>query len=82
MGGELTYRHLKEPRSSLVRELHSQQRVERRLNPSARDRERAREIAEFGGEAGGGHPMDEDPEPADDRQRNGKRRSSHHDRSF
>jgi hypothetical protein len=51
---EATFRHLKEPRSSLVRELHAQQRVERKLNPSARDQERAKEMAEFSG-AGTNH---------------------------
>lgn len=70
-----------------MRELHAQQRVERKLNPSARDQERAREMAEFGvAPVGKDHvmadPTDHDPEQLDDRQRNGKRRSSHHDRSF
>ena len=46
-GGFCNFMHLKEPRSSLVRELHAQQRVERKLHPSARDQERAREIADF-----------------------------------
>ncbi|EFP84443.2 uncharacterized protein PGTG_10163 [Puccinia graminis f. sp. tritici CRL 75-36-700-3] len=46
-GGFCNFMHLKEPRSSLVRELHAQQRVERKLHPSIRDQERAKEIAEF-----------------------------------
>jgi len=53
-GGFCNFMHLKEPRSSLVRELHAQQRVERKLNPSARDQERAKEMAEFSGGGGGG----------------------------
>lgn len=48
-GGFCNFMHLKEPRSSLVRELHAQQRVERKLHPSARDQERAKEMAEFSG---------------------------------
>lgn len=32
-----------------MRELHAQQRVERKLHPSARDQERAKEMAEFSG---------------------------------
>ncbi|KAH9455410.1 hypothetical protein MJO29_012191 [Puccinia striiformis f. sp. tritici] len=46
-GGFCNFMHLKEPRSTLVRELHAQQRVERKLNPSERDQERAKEMAEF-----------------------------------
>lgn len=76
-------RHLKEPRSSLVRELHAQQRVERRLNPSARDQERAREMAEFSlaptKDRQMADPSDFEPEHADDRRRNGRHRGSHHD---
>lgn len=47
-------RHLKHPRGQLVRDLHAQQRVERRVNPSAKDQERAKEMAEFNEKYGGG----------------------------
>ena len=40
-------RHLREPPTEMVKELHQQQRVQRKLFPSERDIERKKEMAMF-----------------------------------
>lgn len=61
-GGFCNFMHLKSPRGSLVRELHAQQRTERKVNPSAKDLERQKEMAEFNEKFGA--PAGDAPPPA------------------
>ena len=44
-GGFCNFMHLREPPTEMIKELHAQQRLERRLNPSARDIERKKEVS-------------------------------------
>lgn len=56
-GGFCNFMHLRRPSKGLLVELQQQQRVERRMFPSERDKEREKEQAMFGdlsGGAGGG----------------------------
>lgn len=46
-GGFCNFMHLREPPTEMVKELHQQQRVQRRLFPSERDIERKKEMAMF-----------------------------------
>jgi splicing factor U2AF subunit len=55
-GGFCNFMHLREPPTEMVKELHQQQRVQRKLFPSERDIERKKEMAmfeqQFGSKAG------------------------------
>ncbi|GAA94678.1 uncharacterized protein L969DRAFT_623136 [Mixia osmundae IAM 14324] len=51
-GGFCNFHHLRKPRAALVKELDAQQRVERRVNPSQRDIERAEEMKMFATQTG------------------------------
>lgn len=44
-GGFCNFMHLREPPTEMLKELHAQQRMERRLNPSQRDIERKKEVS-------------------------------------
>lgn len=46
-GGFCNFMHLREPPTEMVKELHQQQRVQRKLFPSERDIERQKEMAMF-----------------------------------
>jgi splicing factor U2AF subunit len=72
-GGFCNFMHLREPPTEMVKKLHHQQRLERRLNPSARDIERKKEMEMFSAQYGGGAataPKDDDRDRRDrDRRR-------------
>ena len=51
-GGFCNFMHLREPPTEMIKQLHHQQRLERRLNPSPRDIERQKEMEMFGGQMG------------------------------
>lgn len=59
-GGFCNFMHLREPPTEMLKELHAQQRVERRLNPSQRDIERQKEMEMFNTQFGGSAPVDQD----------------------
>ena len=65
--------HLREPPTDLIKQLHHQQRLERRLNPSPRDLERQKEMEMFGAQLGAPVPARDNSRDMRDRDRDRRR---------
>ncbi|KAL7010376.1 hypothetical protein EMMF5_000400 [Cystobasidiomycetes sp. EMM_F5] len=57
-GGFCNFMHLREPPTDMLKTLHHQQRLERRLHPTARDLERKKEMEMFSSSYGGNDDRD------------------------
>lgn len=68
-GGFCNFMHLREPPTSMLKELHHQQRVQRRLFPSERDIERKKEMEMFQMQYGGAASSSADDRDRRDRDR-------------
>lgn len=80
-GGFCNFMHLREPPTEMLKELHHQQRMERRLNPSQRDIERQKEMEMFNMQyGGGGSGSGEGASPAPVSSRDDDRRDRDRDR--